>query len=58
MSKIDVEGLDHLQHIRNALDAIYDKLTAEGGGVFDTVAEEFEDIVEILEEAKTDWERI
>ena len=58
MSKIDVEGLDHLQHIRNALDAIYDKLTAEGGGVFDTVAEEFEYIVEILEEAKTDWERI
>ena len=58
MSKIDVDGLEHLQHIHNALDAIYDKLTAEGGGVFDTVAEEFEYIVEILEEAKTDWERI
>jgi hypothetical protein len=58
MSKIDFEGLEHLQHIRNALNAIYDKLTAQGGGVFDIVAEEFEYMVEILEEAKADWEKI
>ncbi len=58
MSKIDVEGLDHLQHIRNALNSVYDKLTAQGGGIFDVVAEEFEYIVEILEEAKHDWEKV
>jgi len=58
MAKIDNEGIEHLQHIRNALDAIYDKLTAQGDGIFDTVAEEFEYIVEILEDAKHDWEKI
>ena len=58
ISKIDVEGLDHLQHIHNALNAIYDKLTSQGDGIFDTVAEEFEYIVEILEGAKHDWEKI
>ena len=58
MAKIDNEGIEHLQHIRNALDAIYDKLTAQGDGIFDTVAEEFEYIVEILEGAKHDWEKI
>ena len=34
--------LDHLQHIHNALNAIYDKLTGQGDGIFDIVAEEFE----------------
>ena len=58
MSKIDVEGLEHLQHIRNALDAIYDKLVAQADGIFDAVAEEFEYVVEILEDAKHDWEKI
>ena len=58
MSKIDMEGLEHLKHIRDALNAIYDKLTAHGGGTFDIVAEEFEYIVEILEEAKHTWEKI
>ncbi len=58
MSKIDMEGLEHLQHIRNALNVVYDKLTAEGDGIFDIVAEEFEYIVEILESAKHDWEKV
>ena len=58
MSKIDSEGLEHLQHIRNALNAIYDKLTVQESGIFDTVAEEFEYIVEILEGAKHDWEKV
>tara|TARA_Y100000310_G_scaffold120126_1_gene118843 strand:- start:642 stop:818 length:177 start_codon:yes stop_codon:yes gene_type:complete len=58
MSKIDVEGLEHLQHIRNALDAIYDKLVEQGDGIFDAVAEEFEYVVEILEDAKHEWEKV
>ena len=58
MSKIDIEGREHLQHIRNALDVVYDKLTAQGDGIFDSVAEEFEYIVEILEDAKHNWEKV
>ena len=56
MAKIDNEGLEKLQHIRNAIDAMYDKLDA--ANVFDTVAEEFEFIAKIVDEAKNDWERI
>ena len=58
MSKIDREGLEKLQHVRNALDVIYDKLNEMGKGTFDSVAEEFEYIVEILEGVKNDWEKI
>jgi uncharacterized protein YutE (UPF0331/DUF86 family) len=56
MAKIDDEGLEKLQHIRNAIDVVYDKLDI--ANVFDNVAEEFEYIVEILEEAKNNWEKI
>ncbi len=56
MAKIDSEGLEQLQHIRNAIDAMYDKLDA--AGIFDTVSEEFEYIVEILEDAKNEWEKV
>ena len=56
MAKIDDEGLEKLQHIHNAIDVIYDKLDV--ANVFDTVAEEFEYIVEILEEAKNDCEKV
>jgi|TARA_Y100000310_G_scaffold107863_1_gene106336 hypothetical protein len=58
MAKIDREGLERLQHLRNGLDAIYDKLDKMGKGTFDSVLSEFEFIVEILEEAKNDWERV
>ena len=56
MAKIDNEGLENLKHIRNAIDAMYDKLDA--AGIFDTVSEEFEYIAKILDEAKNDWEKI
>ena len=56
MAKIDDLGLEKLQHVRNALDSAFDKLDADGS--FDTVQSEFEFITEILEEAKTDWEKI
>ena len=56
MSKIDVTGLEKLQHIKNALDAIYDKLEAKGK--FNDVASEFEYIADIINEARTQWERV
>ena len=56
MAKIDNEGLEKLQHIRNAVNAMYDKLDTTG--TFESIAEEFQYIVEILDEAKHDWERI
>ena len=56
MAKIDSEGLEQLQHIRNAINVVYDKL--EAASVFSNVAEEFEYIVEILETAKNDWEKV
>ena len=58
MAKIDSLGLEELQHMRDALNAMYDKLDALGASVFDKVAEEFEYIAEILEKAKNDWEKI
>lgn len=58
MAKIDSLGLEELQHMRDALNAMYDKLDALGAGVFDKVAEEFEYIAEILEKAKNDWEKV
>ena len=58
MAKIDADGLEQIQHIHNAINVVYDKLTAQGDGIFDSVAEEFEYIVEILESAKHDWEKV
>ena len=56
MSKIDDNGLEKLQHIKNALDAIFDKLEAESS--FSSVTDEFEYIANILNEARTEWERV
>ncbi len=56
MAKIDSLGLEKLQHVRNAVDAAYEKLNTSGN--FTDVQEFFEYIVEILEEAKNDWEKI
>ncbi len=56
MAQIDREGLERLQHIRNAIDVLYDEL--EKKNVFNDVVEYFEYIVEILEEAKRDWKRV
>ena len=56
MAKIDSLGLEKLQHIRNALNAAYDVL--EKKEYFGLVAEYFQHITEILEEAKNDWEKV
>ena len=50
MAKIDSLGLEKLEHIRNALNAAYDVL--EKKKQFAPVAEFFQYITEILEEAK------
>lgn len=56
MAKIDQQGLEKLSHVRNALNAMFDKLN--DAGAFDTVQQEFQYMAEILEEAKNDWERV
>jgi hypothetical protein len=56
MAKIDNEGLEKLQHIRNALDAAYD--TLEKNGSFAPVAEYFQYVTEIIEDAKNNWEKV
>ncbi len=40
MAKIDQEGLEKLRHVRNALNAMFDKLDA--AGAFDSVQQEFQ----------------
>ena len=56
MAKIDLEGLEKLGHIRNALNAMFYKLNE--AGTFDSVQPEFQYMAEILEEAKNDWEKV
>ena len=56
MAKIDQEGLEKLRHVRNALNAMFDKLDA--AGAFNNVQQEFQYMAEILEEAKNDWEKV
>ena len=55
MSKISKEGYDQIQVIKNALDSMYDKLSANGS--FDSVKSEFEAIAGIVELSGT-WEEV
>ncbi|MBC8428177.1 MAG: hypothetical protein H8D94_01765 [Candidatus Pelagibacter sp.] len=55
MAKIDNDGVEQIQNIKNALDSMYDKLEAEG--VFDTVQEEFQFISEIVDDVQNTWGR-
>ena len=73
MSKISNEGLEQIRIIKNALDAMYDKLDTtvytkvkptknpevnyKSVNQFDSVKEEFEAIAEIIEESGT-WEEV
>jgi hypothetical protein len=55
MSKISKEGYEQIQVIKNALDSMYDKLSANGS--FDSVKSEFEAIAGIVELSGT-WEEV
>ena len=55
MSKISKEGFEQIQVIRNALDAMYDKLDKSGN--FSEVQQEFEAIAGIVELSGT-WEEV
>jgi len=55
MSKISKEGYEQIQIIKNALDAMYDKLEAKK--VFGEVQSEFEAIAGIVELSGT-WEEV
>ena len=55
MSKISKEGYEQIRIIKNALDSMYDKLSANGS--FDSVKSEFEAIAGIIEQTGT-WEEV
>ena len=55
MSKISKEGFEQIQIIKNALDAMYDKLEANGS--FNDVKTEFEAIAGIVE-SSGNWEEV
>ena len=55
MSKISRDGYEQIKVIRNALDSMYDKLSADGS--FDSVKSEFEAIAGIVELSGT-WEEV
>jgi hypothetical protein len=55
MSMISKDGLEQVNIIKNALDSLYDKLTAVGE--FDNCKEEFEAIAGIVEQANT-WQEV
>ena len=55
MSKISKEGLEQIQIIKSALDAMYDKLEAKK--IFGEVQSEFEAIAGIVDNCGT-WEEV
>jgi hypothetical protein len=55
MSMISKDGLEQVNIIKNALDSLYDKLTAVGE--FDNCKDEFEAIAGIVEQANT-WQEV
>ena len=55
MSMISKDGLEQVNVIKNALDSLYDKLTAVGE--FDNCKDEFEAIAGIVEQANT-WTEV
>ena len=54
MAKIDNDGVEQLQVVKNALDVMYDKL--EKNKTFDLVQEEFQFIAELVNQIQTEWE--
>ena len=56
MAKIDNDGIEQFQVVKNALDVMYDKL--EKNGTFDLVQEEFQFIAELVSQAQDEWERV
>jgi len=58
MAKIDQQGLERLSHIKNALDALFDIIDANGLGGNQEITELMAYIAEIVQEAKTSWEKV
>jgi len=58
MAKIDQEGLERLTHIKNALDALFDILERHNLGGDPEITELMAYISEIIQEAKTSWEKV
>ena len=56
MAKIDNDGVEQIQVVKNALDVMYDKL--EKNGTFDLVQEEFQFIADLVSQVQNEWERV
>tara|TARA_Y100000310_G_scaffold131798_1_gene130921 strand:- start:120 stop:293 length:174 start_codon:yes stop_codon:yes gene_type:complete len=56
MAKIDNDGVEQIQVVKNALDVMYGKL--EKNGTFDLVQEEFQFIAELVSNVQNEWERV
>ena len=56
MAKIDNDGIEQFQVVKNALDAMYEKL--EKNKTFDLVQEEFQFIAELVDQIQVEWERV
>ena len=56
MAKIDLEGLNKLNSVRNALNVMNDTLEREG--VYKLVKEEFSFIAGVVSEANDQWDRV
>ena len=58
MPKIDQQGIEKLEHAKNALDALFDILESNNLAGNKEVTELMSFIADIFQDAKTSWEKI
>jgi|TARA_R110000824_G_scaffold269312_1_gene457833 hypothetical protein len=58
MPKIDQAGIEKLDHAKNALDALFDVLERNNLGGNKEITELMSYIADIIQEAKTSWEKV
>ncbi len=58
MPKIDRQGIEKLEHVKNALDALFDILERNNLGGNQEATELMSYIADIIQDAKTSWERV
>ena len=58
MPKIDREGIEKIDHAKNALDALFDILESNNLAGNKEVTELMSFIADIFQDAKTSWEKI
>tara|TARA_R110000824_G_scaffold56254_4_gene154168 strand:- start:1829 stop:2005 length:177 start_codon:yes stop_codon:yes gene_type:complete len=58
MPKIDQQGIEKLDHAKNALDALFDILERNNLGGDREITELMSFIADIFQDAKTSWEKV